>query len=107
MSDLSKKEAELGTVTAIIKRFSVSRLPRLKGIKEYIDKGNPLTEPQINYLSEVFEDAQRALPYIDEHPELQDSSTKIVALYQAIMEKAVTNEEAGLINKIKPIDFIE
>lgn len=105
MSDLSKEEVELGTVTALLRRSALSRIPKLKAINEYIDDGNALTEGQIAYLSEVFEDAQRALPYIDSHPELQASSVKVIGLYQAIMDKAVANEKAGLKGKLPPIDY--
>lgn len=103
---LPKHEVELGTVTALLERASHRRIPRLLRIKRAVDSGKRLTDYQINFLSRVFDDAQRALPYIDHHPDLQDTAVRMVGLYHEITEQAIKNEEAILQKKAPPLDLL-
>ena len=105
MKNLTKEEVEQGTLTALLLRSAHRRIPRLKRIKKAVKKGKCLTDNQINFLTKVFEDAQRAIPYIDDHPKLQDMATRTVALYQEITEQAIKNEEESLRKKVPPIKF--
>jgi hypothetical protein len=105
MKKLSKEEVELGTVTALMERAAHRRIPRLLRIKKAVDNGDRLTDYQINFLSKVFSDAQRAVPYYDEHPELQELFTKVVSLYGHITEQAIINEESNLKAKAPPLDI--
>ena len=49
------------------------------------------------------EDSQRAIPYFDNHPELQDTFTRVVSLYNHITKQAIKNEERHLKDKTPPI----
>jgi hypothetical protein len=105
MKRLDHDDMELGTVTALLLRASHRRIPRLLRIKKAMDDGKCLNNYQINFLKRVFEDAERAIPYIDHHPEMQDMAVKTVALYREITEQAIKNEEAKLRKKVPHIDL--
>ena len=105
MNRPTKDESELGTVTTLLRRSALRRTPRLLAIKKMVDRGERLSEVQIIFLTQVFADAQRAIPYVDSHPELQELARKTAALYHDITEQALKNEEAPLKAKLPPIDL--
>lgn len=105
MKNLAQKEAELGTVTALLRRASRRRIPRLLRIKKAVDDGARLNAFQVTFLGRVFRDAQQLLPYIDHHPEYQDIITRMVSLYHDIMDQAIVNERARLNSKAPRIDL--
>ena len=105
MNRLSKEVVERGTVMALMKRASLRRIPRLMRIKKAVDGGARLTDYQISFLGKVFNDAQKAIPYYDHHPDLQELAVKMISLYHHITEQALRNEEANLHKKAPPIDI--
>ena len=105
MKKLTHEEVELGTVTALLERAAHRRIPRLLRIKKAVDDGKRLSDYQINFLGKVFADSQRAIPYFDHHPELQDTFTRVVSLYNNITDQAIKNEELHLKAKTPPIEL--
>lgn len=103
MTKPSREETERGNMIALMKRAAKRRIPRLLRIKKAVDGGARLSDFQINFLGKVFDDAQRALPYFDKHPEVQEIATKMVGLYQHITRRALENEEANLKRKAPDI----
>jgi len=91
----SMKESadELGTIYALIERFEKQRLPRLLEIKKRVDKGEVLTELDIQFITEVTHDAQRSKPLIDRHPEWHEFCAEVIHLYEEVVEKALENEK--------------
>lgn len=96
MSHLSKEEVLLGTKTALLKRGAEQRIPKLLDIKHYVNEGRPLSDNQMEFLSQVFKDAQGTLAFVDRHPELRDMTVKAISLYEDIMARATENEDAGI-----------
>jgi hypothetical protein len=41
------------------------------------------------------QDTIEAKPFLDQHPEWQELSTRVIALYKDITSKALANEQAG------------
>jgi len=89
MTENSKDE---GVITVLLQRLEQQRLPRLLDLKEKVGNGEVLNDFDIEYLSEVFADAEKVKPLIDRHPEYSDMVTKMVSLYKEITEKALENE---------------
>ena len=90
MTEDSKDE---GVITVLLQRLEQFRLPRLLDLKEKVGTGEVLNDFDIEYLSEVFADAEKVKPLIDRHPEYSDVVTKMVSLYKEITEKALENEK--------------
>ncbi len=91
MADTSK---DAGLIQVLAKRLETQRLPWALSLKERVDRGETLNEFDIQFLTEVFEDAQRIGPLVDRHPEWHDLATKLVGLYKEITDKALKNEQA-------------
>ena len=81
-----------GVMQALLQRFNELRLPRLLRLKERVDAGEPLTDEDLEFLREAFEDAERAKPLFDRHPEYQDLGARVVRLYSEITTQALKNE---------------
>ena len=64
-------------------------------LKKKVDRGEKLNEFDIQFLEEVFADAQRARGLIERNPEWQELATKMVGLYKEITDKALENEKNG------------
>ncbi len=91
MADTSK---DAGLIQVLAKRLETKRLPWALSLKEKVDRGETLDEFDIQFLTEVFEDAQHIRPLVDRHPEWQDLATRLVQLYKEITDKALENEQA-------------
>ena len=84
-----------GVILALMQRFNEQRLPRALELKNKVEQGECLGEPDIAFLEEVFRDANQVMPLVDRHPELQEIATRAIGLYKEITEKALENEKNG------------
>ncbi len=82
-----------GVTIAFIERFEKFRLPRALEIRERVDQGATLETFDMDFLSQVFEDAQRIKPMVDQRPDMQGLYTRAIDLYREITEKALANEQ--------------
>lgn len=90
---MAESSKNAGVILALVERFQKERLPRALALKEKVDKGELLNEFDIAFLEEVFQDAERIKPLVDENPEWQALAARVVHLYKEITEKALENEQ--------------
>ena len=86
----SKKDA--GIIQVLAMRLETQRLPRALALKKKVDRGERLNELDIAFLEEIFSDAERIKPMIDQHPEWHKVFIQTSELYANIMSKALENE---------------
>ncbi|MDO8843102.1 MAG: hypothetical protein Q7U98_11580 [Methylicorpusculum sp.] len=84
---------DLGVISVLLERFEKQRLPRALSIKEKVDNGECLEDYDIEFLKEVFADAQEIMPMGHRHPEYQELIGKITSLYHEITERGLKNQE--------------
>jgi len=82
-----------GTVQALLDRLNDWRLPRALALKERVDKGEKLTDNDMQFLQGVFEDSSQVKVLLATHPDLQPLVNKLVGLYSHITQKALENEQ--------------
>ncbi|UTV30270.1 hypothetical protein [Photobacterium atrarenae] len=90
---MDREEKDAGILQALAERMESQRLPRALSIKERVDNGETLNELDIQFLKEVLEDAQRAMPLMERHPEWQSLAASLINLYKEITDKALENEK--------------
>lgn len=90
MAEISK---DVGALTAIGERLVNTRLPRALEIKERVDSGEVLTDYDIRFLEEVFNDAREIGPILSQNPQYQDIAARVISLYKEITTKALENQQ--------------
>lgn len=86
-----KLESE-GVLAVVMERFQKQRLPRILDIDALVDRGQLLSDMDIAFLNEVFEDTRQYGDFVAHHPEFKELYTRVVHLYEGITEKALANE---------------
>ncbi len=89
---MSNDTEDTGMIEALLQRLNDFRLPRLLELKERVDRGETMSEYDIEFLEGVLADAHSAVPLSDRHKELQPLAAKMTALYHEITSKALENE---------------
>jgi hypothetical protein len=90
MRDSSK---DAGTVQVLLNRLNNERLPIALELKKKVDRGERLTDHDMQFLSKVFTDAGDARRLAEKHPELHALVAKLTSLYSEISRKALENEQ--------------
>ena len=80
-------------IELLIERFERERLPRLLDIHPRVNKGEPLDDGDIAFLTHVIKDAQRNKPLIDRHPDWHNLCANVFFLYEEITSIALKNEK--------------
>ncbi|MCB1830149.1 MAG: hypothetical protein H6964_15225 [Chromatiaceae bacterium] len=84
---------QAGVLAVVMQRFEKQRLPRILDIKALVDRGETLSNLDIEFLEEVFEDTQDYQPFVDKHPEFQQLYARVAHLYNEIASEALDNEK--------------
>ena len=90
---MSESSTDAGVIKVLMDRFETQRLPRALDLKERVDQGELLSESDMAFLKEVFEDSKHIKPLLDRHPEYQPLAAQVMELYHLITEQALKNEE--------------
>lgn len=96
-----QEERELGITVVMLKQFSEKTLPEVLWIKEKLDKGECLSEGDIEFLQRIFENAQKVTAATENYADYQALYSKAIELYEEITAKALENEQAALANAAK------
>ena len=90
---MSDKTEDTGVIEALLARLNEYRLPRLLELKERVDRGETITDNDLQLLERVLEDGREVQPLIDRHPGVQPIYAQMTTLYAEITAKAVQNEQ--------------
>ncbi len=90
---MSKPTQDAGVIQTLLDRLNSQRLPMALALKERVEKGETLSNYDIDKLEEVLTDAQTIQPMMDRHPEYKDLVARIMHLYKEILDKAAENEK--------------
>ena len=90
---MSSKEEDTGVIETLLERLNKFRLPRLLELKQRVDRGEAISDNDLELLERVMHDARSVQALIERNPEVQPIYAKVSALYSEITAKAVENEQ--------------
>jgi len=90
MTSSSPKDA--GTIQVLLARLDTQRLPRALDLKSRVERGECLTDYDLQFLQTVLDDARGAQSLIARHPELHSLVGRLLSLYGEITAKGLENE---------------
>jgi len=90
MTDVDK---DTGIIYVLLERMEKIRLPRALDLKAQVERGETLSSTDIDFLSQVLEDAKQLQPILERHPEYQNLVGRVIHLYHEITSKALENEQ--------------
>ena len=92
MMDQSEKDA--GTIAALMKRMTRSRLPRAHRLLDKVNGGETLSDNDIAFLKRVFDDSVSNQSLFKRNPEYLTIVSRFIDLYTEIVDKGLENERA-------------
>jgi hypothetical protein len=91
---MEQANKELGIAITIFDRFEKQTLPDLLWIKDKVDKGELLSDGDMEFLEQVSQNATEVKLLVDEQPEWQSLYASAINLYEEIIAKALGNQQA-------------
>ena len=90
MSDSSK---DAGAIQTLMDRLNNQRLPEALKLKARVDRGERLTDHDMQFLAQVLEDSASVRRIADRNPQYQELVARLTSLYGDITRKALENEQ--------------
>jgi hypothetical protein len=89
---MSNQTEDTGVIEALLARLNEYRLPRLLELKERVDRGEAISDSDLQLLERVLEDGREIQPLVARNPKVQTIYARMTTLYSEITAKAVQNE---------------
>ncbi len=96
---MTESTTDTGVMQALVERFQTQRLPRALALKENVERGERLSETDLAFLKQVFDDTRHISTLVHKHPEWQSLMARAITLYKEITDKALANEQAASDNR--------
>jgi len=91
---LDQDERDSGTLAALMLDLEENRLPRALRLLDRVNKGELLSEEDIEFLKKVYEDSRANESLVERHPEYCKLIARSLGLYTEIITKGVANEKS-------------
>lgn len=90
---MTNSHHDAGIIVTLLNRIRILRLPRALNLRRKVSHGHPLSELDIDFLREIFRDAQTQSARWTDHPELRDVGGRFVHILHEITTIALENEQ--------------
>ena len=90
---MKKNPDDPGTIAALMMRLQNHRLPRAQRLLDHVNRGETLSDSELQFLHRVFEDSRGLRPLVERNPQYLSLVSKMIDLYSEIVAKALENEK--------------
>ena len=89
---LDQEEIDSGTLAAMMLDLEENLLPRALRLLDRVNNGELLSEEDIQFLKEAYEDSRANESLVERHPEYCKLIARSMGLYTEIINKGIANE---------------
>jgi hypothetical protein len=90
---MEQSEKDAGTLAALMLDLEENRLPRAMQILDKVNAGELLSDYDISFLKNVYEDSRETELLVERHPEYSELICRCLGLYTEIITKGLANEK--------------
>lgn len=92
---MNEHPEDAGILAVLMERGERQRLPRALALEEKMNRGELLSNLDIEFLEDVFDSFSENKALLDRHPEYQEMVARMAGIYARIMDKAAENERSS------------
>lgn len=96
MRESGNKTRDKGVAQVLLMRLESQRLPRALKLKEKVDRGERLSDFDLQFLKRVTQEGQQARTLAAKLPQYQEVVNRMAALYDEITRKGAENEKKAV-----------
>jgi len=90
---MEQSKMDAGAIAALMIRMKEIRLPRATRMLERVNRGEKLSDSDIQFLKRVYNDSRNSQPLVERHPEYHELISRTIGLYTEIINKGLENEK--------------
>jgi hypothetical protein len=90
---MDQSEKDAGTLMTLMLDLEENRLPRAMHILDKVNAGELLSDRDIDFLKDVYEDSRENELLVERHPEYYLLTSRCLSLYTEIITKGLENEK--------------
>ena len=79
----------------LVRQLETRSIPRAREIQASLDRGERISDYDIDRLLEIITDTRYIVPVAERHEEYQELVKRVSGLYRGIIEQAVRNEQGA------------
>ena len=90
---MEQSKMDAGAIAALMIRMKEIRLPRATRMLERVNRGEKLSDSDIQFLKRVYNDSRNSQALVARHPEYHELISRAIDLYTEIINKGLENEK--------------
>ena len=83
---------DAGVVHALLENFNNKQFPRMQEIKAKAERGEKLSDYELEFLEHTLNEVRSINHLLDRHPEYHEFASRVMTLYKEIATAALANE---------------
>ena len=104
-SPTQARDKDRGIIFVLLERLNSYRMPRVLKLKQQVDRGEPLSSMDLEFLKRALREGGDARRLALRHPEYQPIVDQMAKLYEEVASKGLENERHPRVKKLDNSDI--